>query len=150
MTFAGPPPPIPHSTVLAASDDGGAVWSAWVIGQHQRDYGGAVWPGLAMDAHGDCYVADQTAQVGASAQNTMTVYRAADGGGHPVVVASLSGQSASLFAVSSAGGDAIEPRLFVLATVYTGSQMIVCQGNVCPPEPPLQRPHLIWTSPAAS
>lgn len=147
--LAGPPAPISHSTVLAASEDGGAVWSAWVIGQHQRDYGGAVPPGLAMDARGDCYVADQVDQFGTSAQNTLMVYRAAPGSAHPAVVASLKGQAVTFFSVSSAGGDATDPRLFVLATVYSGSQMIVCQGDICPPEPPLPRPHLLWTAPAA-
>lgn len=146
QTFAGPPAPIPHSTVLAASDDGGAVWSAWVVGQHQRDYGGAVQPGLAMDARGACYVADQVDQFGQSAQNTLLVYRAMPGGSRSIV-ASLNGQAVAFFGVTTTGGNGeTTPRLFALAAVYSGSQTIVCQGDVCPPEPPLPRPHLLWTN----
>ena len=144
-SLAGPPAPIPHSTVLAASDDGGAMWSAWVVGQHQRDYGGAVQPGLTMDARGGCYVADQVDQFGQSAQNTLLVDRAEPGGGRSIV-ARLNGQAVGFFGVTAASGDATAPRVFVLAAVYTGSQMNVCQGDVCPPEPPLPRPHLLWTA----
>lgn len=83
-----------------------------------------------------------------SAQNTLLVYRAVPGGNRSIV-ASLNGQVVALFGLTTAGGTDTNPRLFALAAVYTRSQMILCQGDVCPPEPPLPRPHLLWTDASA-
>lgn len=37
------------------------------------------------------------------------------------------------------------PRLVAYTYTYNGPTEIVCQGNVCPPEPVMPPPHLIWT-----
>ncbi len=142
--LAGPPPPIPHDVALAGSDDGGHTWSSAVIGNHQRDYGGAVDPGVSMDPHGNCYLADISSQGGDTTEDVATIWRLAPGlGAKPAPIARIIGQNIVTFAVSLANASHT-PRLVAVAYTYKDPTEIVCQGNVCPPEPVMSPPHLIW------
>jgi hypothetical protein len=145
VALASLPGPIPHDVSLAGSDDGGRTWSAAIISKHQRDYGGAVYPGVSMDPQGNCYLADVSSQGGDTAQDVSTIWRLAPGpGANPASIARITGQRILTFAVSL-DPTRHAPRLVAVAYVYNGPTEIICQGDVCPPEPPIPPPHLIWT-----
>lgn len=142
--LAGPPAPLPQGVTLAGSDDGGHTWRATVITRHQQDYGGVVSPGVAMDPAGNCYLADMSAQFGDTTQDVSTIRRLAPGSGaNPQSIAQITGQNAATFGISLDSASHA-PRLVVVTRTYTGPAEIVCQGNVCPPEPAQPAPHLIW------
>jgi hypothetical protein len=143
--LAGPPGPIPHDVTLAGSDDGGHTWSIATIGKHQRDYGGIVDPGVSMDSQGNCYLADVSSQGGDTAEDVATIWRLAPGlGADPASIARITGQRVITLAVSLDSASHT-PRLVAVAYTYNGPTEIICQGNVCPPEPAMPPPHLIWT-----
>jgi hypothetical protein len=141
----GPPAPIPHDIALAGSDDGGQTWSATIIVKHQSNYDGyAAGPGVATDPHGNCYLAEMSSQGGDTATALVTIWRLAPiPGATPVVIARMTGQSISTFAISPDSANHV-PRLVAVANTYTAPTEIICQGNICPPEPPTPPPHLIW------
>jgi hypothetical protein len=144
FALRGPPPPIPHDITLAGSDDGGQTWSAAIIGRHQRDYGAAAGPGVAMDPHGNCYLADVSSQGGDTTNDLVTIWRLAPGrDANPAVIERITGQSIVTFAINLDSANHV-PRLVAVAYVYSGPTEIICQGNMCPPEPPLPLRHLIW------
>ncbi|GEM_PF-5286215 len=143
IAFLGPPAPIPHDVEFATSSDDGLTWNAAIIVKHRNDYGDAVYPGVAMDPAGACYLADSSVQFGDTAQDVTTIWRVPpSAGASPTAIMRITGQEVSMFAI---GLDSVSraPRFVVAAYTYNGPTVIVCNGNSCPPEPPIPQTHLI-------
>jgi hypothetical protein len=127
---AGPPGPIPHDDVLAASDDGGLTWSSGTIA-HTRDYGRPTFS--PINPTGDCFMADN--YFSGSLDDMATIWRLAPGAGaQPQVVTQLVGQQVEGLTVTL---DHDNRTLRFIALIRATAALV--------PGAPSEQSHLVWT-----
>lgn len=147
--LAGPPYLPPRDVALMGSDDGGLHWSGASLYGKGQSNGRMVPPGAAMDAHGNCYLAGTTSQLGYAnaVQDTATIWRLAPGSATPQVMASFARLVMGAFAVAPAGNTSAA-RLVAVAVVFGHGNT---EGQSCGPGCVKEyagpdTPHLIWAN----
>jgi hypothetical protein len=138
----GPPRLPPHELALATSSDSGRTWHTTTLAPVSGPYASLISPGVTMDAQGRC---DATTSVGypySDTSPTISVWQAdPKSTAQALTVAQMRDHTVSMATVVTVGG---AERIVAVAETYQPFQEIICQGDVCPPEPPLPAPHLIW------
>lgn len=145
----GPPYMPPRAVALMGSDDGGLHWSGATVANHSSDGGGMVPSGVAMGAHGTCYLAGTISHFGSTNkdQYAATIWRLAPSASAPEVIASLPQVGMSAFAVAP-GGDQGERLVADMLTISHSDTRTQSCGPSCTTieYPGPDTPHLIWAN----
>lgn len=149
--LAGPPYLPPRAVALYGSDDGGQHWRGSVVVGHDRVNGRSVSPGVAVDAHGGCYLAGTSSPRGGQGEDqfTATVWRLVPGATTPEVVVALARVGMETFAVAPGGAGGLSERLVaeVLTISHSDTRSESCgTGCVSIAYPVPDTPHLDWTA----
>ena len=146
----GPPYMPPRAVALMGSDDGGLHWSGATVANHTSDYGGMVPPGVAMGAHGTCYLAGTVSHFASSDKNqyAATIWRLVPNASAPEVVAALSQVGMNTLAVVPGSGAHDERLIADLLTIsHTDTRTEPCgPGCTAYQYPGPDTPHLVWAN----